>query len=60
MKIKWYKWINVLFTKKRLNKSKKSQYLFNLMFKPHTSKEVKKNLKQWKKDYLTGRNEVLK
>jgi len=42
------KWIKILFTKKRLMKTKKLQYLFNEMFKPSTSKEIKKWLKELK------------
>ena len=33
--------IKILFTKKRLMTSKKSQFLFNEMFKPYTKKEIK-------------------
>jgi len=35
------KWIKILFTKKRLMKSKKSQYLFNEIFKPFSKKDIK-------------------
>jgi len=36
------KWLRILITKKRLMKSKKSQYLFNQMFKPPTKKDFKR------------------
>ena len=42
------KWIKILFTKKKLMKSKKLQYLFNQIYKPSTSKEIKKQLKELK------------
>lgn len=48
MKIKWFKWIKILFTKKGLMKTKKLQYLFNQMFKSSSSKEIKKWLKEQK------------
>lgn len=35
------KWLKILFTPKGLMKSKKSQYLFNEIFKPYTKKEIK-------------------
>lgn len=42
------KWLKILFTKKRLMKSKKSQYIFNQMFRPYSKREVKKNRKFYK------------
>ena len=47
---KLIKWIKILFTNKKLMKSKKSQYLFNEMFKPYTKKEVKRDLKELNKN----------
>jgi len=41
-----WKWIKILSTKKRLMKSKKSQYEFNEIFSPYTKREVKKDLKR--------------
>ena len=44
---KMMKWIRILFTKKRLMiSSKKSQYLFNEMFKPDSKKEINERLKR--------------
>ena len=43
--LKWYslfKWLKILFTKKGLMKTKKSQYLFNQIFKPPTKKDFKR------------------
>ena len=42
------KWLKILFTKKGFNKSKKSQYLFNQMFKPPTKKEIKEVIEKLK------------
>jgi len=36
------KCIKILFTKSRLMKTKKSQYLFNQIFKPFSKKDIKK------------------
>lgn len=44
------KWLRILITKKGLMKSKKSQYLFNQMFKPYTKKEIKEVVKRNKGD----------
>ena len=35
------KWLRILFTKKRLMKTKKLQYLFNEMFRPASKKEIR-------------------
>jgi hypothetical protein len=40
------KWIRIVFTKKKLMTSKKSQFLFNQIFKPMTKKEIKKDMKK--------------
>lgn len=47
MRVNDLKWIKILFTKKRLMKSKRLQYLFNECFTPTSKKEIKKDLEDW-------------
>lgn len=42
----FYVFIRILFTKKRLMKDKKLQYLFNLIFKPISKRKLQKEINE--------------